>query len=159
MSIINISNKPCQCRNTGSNSRFNTHFLIRTESLQVLWPTPTHNDCASSEPIYVILIYGQWVDHRPHYPLSWTLNNIYIRLILSFRLSSMLLYRVKVILFKVAFNNILVLSWRSVLLVEESGVPGENVRFDWSVILRIKLVANLIFAILTLKITDQSNRT
>jgi len=24
------------------------------------------------------------------------------------------------------FNNILVISWRSVLLVEETGVPGEN---------------------------------
>jgi len=26
------------------------------------------------------------------------------------------------------FNNILVISWRTVLLVEESGVPGENHR-------------------------------
>ena len=26
----------------------------------------------------------------------------------------------------VTFNNILVLSWWSVLLVEETGVPGEN---------------------------------
>jgi hypothetical protein len=25
-----------------------------------------------------------------------------------------------------AFNNISVISWRSVLLVEETGVPGEN---------------------------------
>ena len=28
----------------------------------------------------------------------------------------------------VTFNNILVLSWWSVLLVEETGVPGENQR-------------------------------
>jgi hypothetical protein len=28
--------------------------------------------------------------------------------------------------FKAAFNNISVLSWRSVVLVEETGVPGEN---------------------------------
>jgi hypothetical protein len=30
--------------------------------------------------------------------------------------------------FNAAFNNISVISWRSVLLVEETGVPGENHR-------------------------------
>jgi hypothetical protein len=30
--------------------------------------------------------------------------------------------------FNVTFNNILVISWQSVLLVEETGVPGENHR-------------------------------
>ena len=30
--------------------------------------------------------------------------------------------------FNVTFNNISVISWRSVLLVEETGVPGENHR-------------------------------
>ena len=30
--------------------------------------------------------------------------------------------------FNATFNNILVISWRSVLLVEETGVPGENNR-------------------------------
>jgi len=30
--------------------------------------------------------------------------------------------------FHATFNNILVISWRSVLLVEETGVPGENHR-------------------------------
>ena len=29
-------------------------------------------------------------------------------------------------LFNATFNNISVISWRSVLLVEETGVPGEN---------------------------------
>jgi len=28
--------------------------------------------------------------------------------------------------FKAAFNNISAIAWRSVLLVEETGVPGEN---------------------------------
>jgi len=28
--------------------------------------------------------------------------------------------------FNVTFNNISVISWRSVLFVEETGVPGEN---------------------------------
>jgi len=30
--------------------------------------------------------------------------------------------------FNVTFNNISVISWRSVLFVEETGVPGENHR-------------------------------
>jgi hypothetical protein len=33
-----------------------------------------------------------------------------------------------VMVFNVTFNNISVISWRSVLLVEETGVPGENHR-------------------------------
>jgi hypothetical protein len=34
--------------------------------------------------------------------------------------------RVRVMVFNTTFNDISVISWRSVLLVEESGVPGEN---------------------------------
>jgi hypothetical protein len=30
--------------------------------------------------------------------------------------------------FNASFNNILIISWRSVLLMEETGVPGENHR-------------------------------
>jgi len=30
--------------------------------------------------------------------------------------------------FKATFNNISVISWRSILLVKETGVPGENHR-------------------------------
>jgi hypothetical protein len=36
--------------------------------------------------------------------------------------------RGRVIVFNVTFNYISVISWRSVLLVEETGVPGENNR-------------------------------
>jgi len=32
------------------------------------------------------------------------------------------------VVFNTTFNNISVISWRSVLLVEETGVPGENHR-------------------------------
>ena len=41
---------------------------------------------------------------------------------------------VRVMVFYTTFNNILVISWRPVLLVEETGVPGENHRpaaFHW----------------------------
>jgi hypothetical protein len=36
--------------------------------------------------------------------------------------------RVRVMVFNATFNNISIVSWRSVLLVEETGVPGENHR-------------------------------
>ena len=36
--------------------------------------------------------------------------------------------RVMIMLFNATFNNISVISWRSVLLVEETGEPGENRR-------------------------------
>ena len=35
---------------------------------------------------------------------------------------------IRVMVFNDTFNNILVISWRSVLLVEETGVLGENHR-------------------------------
>ena len=34
--------------------------------------------------------------------------------------------RVRVMVFNATFNNISVISWQSVLLVEENGGPGEN---------------------------------
>jgi hypothetical protein len=37
----------------------------------------------------------------------------------------LLMYQ-KVMVFNATFNNISVISWRSVLLVEETGVPREN---------------------------------
>ena len=37
-------------------------------------------------------------------------------------------YRVRVMVFNATFNNISVISWRSVLLVEEIGVSGEHHR-------------------------------
>jgi hypothetical protein len=40
----------------------------------------------------------------------------------------MLYIRLRLIVFNVLFNNISVISWRSVLLVEEVGVPEENHR-------------------------------
>jgi hypothetical protein len=35
-------------------------------------------------------------------------------------------YRDLVMVFNATFNNISAISWQSVLLVEETGVPGEN---------------------------------
>jgi hypothetical protein len=35
-------------------------------------------------------------------------------------------FKVRVMVFNATFNNISIKSWRSVLLVKETGVPGEN---------------------------------
>ena len=58
------------------------------------------------------------------------LMNLYLRLIIIFcfvrnkNLTTSLWVRVRI--FNATFNTIAVISWRSVLLVEETGVPGEN---------------------------------
>ena len=36
--------------------------------------------------------------------------------------------RFRLMVFNATFNNILLISWRSALLVEQTGVPGENHR-------------------------------
>ena len=38
------------------------------------------------------------------------------------------MFGVRVMVFYATFNNISIILWRSVLLVEETGVPGENYR-------------------------------
>jgi hypothetical protein len=52
-------------------------------------------------------------------------------------ISSCLILKVgfMVMVFSVTFNNISAISWRSVLLVEETGVPGENYRPAASVLI------------------------
>jgi hypothetical protein len=42
------------------------------------------------------------------------------------------MFRVRVMVFNATFNNISAISWRSVLLMEETGMPGENHRPDVS---------------------------
>jgi hypothetical protein len=41
--------------------------------------------------------------------------------------------RIRVMVFKATFNNISVISWKSVLLVEETAVPGENHRKEGTI--------------------------
>jgi len=36
--------------------------------------------------------------------------------------------KVRVVVFNATFNNISVILWRSVLLEEDTGIPGENLR-------------------------------
>jgi hypothetical protein len=49
--------------------------------------------------------------------------------------------------FNATFNNISVISWRSVLLVEEIGVPGENHRLTASYYLVHSIHIRLLFGI------------
>ena len=51
------------------------------------------------------------------------INSYYISNLKYFYISRVI---VRVMVFNVTFNNISVISWRSVLLVEETGVPVEN---------------------------------
>ena len=64
---------------------------------------------------------------------SWSAQNKYATNghMLNFKIISFILLYLKgrgVMMFKTTFNNISVKSWRSVLLVQKSGVPGENNR-------------------------------
>ena len=66
------------------------------------------------------------MSRRPH-NIKQTINSCKRKSDLSsFALSKILL--VWLMMFNVTFNNISAISWRSVLLVEETGVPGENHR-------------------------------
>ena len=51
-----------------------------------------------------------------------------IVLLVTLGLKSVFPTRVRVIVFNSTFNNISVILWRSVLLMEETGVPGKNHR-------------------------------
>ena len=50
----------------------------------------------------------------------------------QFNLSNKLWVSIRVMVFNATFNNISVIPWLSFLLVEETGVPGENHRPDGS---------------------------
>jgi hypothetical protein len=54
--------------------------------------------------------------------ILWTQSNTRDNVLLDFQ--NCRYYRF--IVFNATFNNISVISWRSVLFVEETGVPGEN---------------------------------
>ena len=60
--------------------------------------------------------------------------------------TSMRMFRVTVVIFNATFNNISVISWRSILLGEETGVPGEKNR---PAAILLKMALNIITLILT----------
>ena len=66
------------------------------------------------------------------YMYTWLVISVVITLNWTFRDLSFPLFRVRVMMFDSTFNNISVMSWRSVLLVEETRVPVENHRQTWS---------------------------
>jgi hypothetical protein len=61
------------------------------------------------------------VNDISNYWCSLSMNSV-------FSSATKILYGVRIMVFKATFNNISVISWRSVLLLEEPGVPGENNR-------------------------------
>jgi hypothetical protein len=63
--------------------------------------------------------YGSWI-----YNLLW--NNCLSPLLLWVRIPNRARCTTLWVVFNTTFNNISVISWRSVLLVKETGKPGEN---------------------------------
>ena len=59
-------------------------------------------------------------------PQVTTWAGVSVLVMIRCNISLLIKLGVKIMVFNVTFNNISVISWRSVLLVEESGVPGEN---------------------------------
>jgi hypothetical protein len=53
--------------------------------------------------------------------------------------------RVRVMVFNVNLNNISEISWQSVLLVEESRVPGKNHSFDVNHFVMVTIVTQFIY--------------
>jgi hypothetical protein len=53
---------------------------------------------------------------------------VFIQVLLQITVNIFSIFRGWIMVFNTTFNNILVISWRSVLLMEETGVPRENQR-------------------------------
>ena len=82
----------------------------------------------------------RWVEFIPRYKtesihvlswpfaftVKWTKNCFHTHYILYCDRNEHYLVIVRVMVFNATFNNISVISWWSVLLVEEAGVPGEH---------------------------------
>jgi hypothetical protein len=67
-------------------------------------------------------------DHPTSFDTNCPQKRDLLMTLLNLKQIFIVLDRVRVIMFNATFNNISVRSWRSVLLVEETGVPGENHR-------------------------------
>jgi hypothetical protein len=86
-----------------------------------------------SSYFFSYLIYNFWTNiivtqHDWKQIFSWS-NGDWSKWIPFLLTNEMIIkYRVRVMMFNATFNNISVISWRSVLLVEETEVPGENHR-------------------------------
>ena len=76
-----------------------------------------------------ILIFNVHINFQCPYYFSWAISAKIIVILICCSGSFMLQNsRVRVMVFNADFNNISVISWQSVLVVEETGVPKENHR-------------------------------
>jgi hypothetical protein len=79
-----------------------------------------------------MLVYGQNKKGKKDETSNFYLTNIYWYPYISqnhintHHIHNSRTYSVRVMVFNATFNNISVILWRSVLLVEETRVPGEN---------------------------------
>ena len=78
-----------------------------------------------------IALITQWFFHKVvHVSLFYKMSEVNLHKVKYYIFFYVIktLNRVRVMVFNTTFNNISVISWWTVLLVEETGVPGENHR-------------------------------
>ena len=71
---------------------------------------------------------GAYVYSTPPFITKVIIKKNFIYVFIVFLISSYSGFIVRVMVFNATVNYISVISWRSVVLVEETGVPGENHR-------------------------------
>ena len=74
----------------------------------------------------VQIIYTTVFQENPDINITYHIDMWYILYHMENKLKQWLVVFVRVIVFNATFNNISVILWQSVLLVEETGVPEEN---------------------------------
>jgi hypothetical protein len=79
-----------------------------------------------NRPVYLYCRFGIQLTIITLVCMSQTMIRISIDTCIG--LASIQCLYVRLVVFNATFNNMSVISWRSVLLVEEAGVPGENHR-------------------------------
>jgi hypothetical protein len=96
------------------------------------------SNCVILHTLYLCICYSQWL-------LIW---GVHIEKKTPIEISSFLMF-VCLMVFNATFNNISVISWRSVLLVEETGGPGEN---HWAVASHWQTLSNNVVHLALIKI-------
>jgi len=74
------------------------------------------------EFIYIVQLTYKWLHFKSQ--TSWEID-------MTLMCYSCVLFWIRVMVFNATFNDISVISWRSVLLAEKTGVHGENHRLVW----------------------------
>jgi hypothetical protein len=101
--------------------------LNKTKLVIISWTlTPNPNPIASWWYLHYRLVRDLGL-HRSVYYIFFTTVQYCIFKLMDAIITPIWL-EVRVVVFNVTFNNISIISWRSILLVDETGIPGEKHR-------------------------------